>query len=758
MKKIFVSLLLLLSFNISFADVEDTSIIDELDKNTQDTIEEMNEDFSLKSFESCQDFEDVMWNYIKTYWENNKSRYGYPYIDWMYKSIDFVETDVMFDMEVEESAVANEVTWMGGWDTDDYSETNVQVEWVDESDIVKTDWKYIYYYNDEYDYVYIIEAWTLDIIKKIKLPTNFYSPVLYISDNRLVIVSSGYSNATYSWYRFYRNTKTYVIVYDTTDIENLVLSKLYLVDWNLSKSRLIWDYLYVISNTSFNIPYYTFAEDKDIDINVNNMIPKSIELTKNIEDTSKNLEVWWKKLPYSLKAWNVASCNEIEYVLPDEETLKKYDFSPSYNIISTINIKDSNEDVTKKIIAWSNTEIHMSLENLYLTSYLYRSYDFNCSRWSYCIVPWYPRGQNTLIHQISVDANDLEYQNSSIVPWTPLNQYSMDENDGKFRIITQSNYPELATNLYILNAEDLELHWMLGSIEPGEQFKSSRFIWDKLFLVTFERIDPLFVISMSDGQNPKILWELKIPWYSTYLHPYDENHLIWIWYDTVENKWWGTINSWVKIDLYEINYDKKCGDDDLTEEEKEKCDSWDYKWIIVKQKYTKTFGENWSYSEALNNPRMFMWKSSENKLFIPMQLYKNSEDDMYDRIDFYQWLFTIKIDKDDWISELSRLSHIDFSGLEKERTEECAKYSDVWEEKCVELIWGWEYCKPVEYNYVPEYCYADSPIWQYIASKAWQYNSSYIKRALWIGDDTYAISNEKISVGDGDDYEFEEFE
>jgi len=70
MKKIL--LILILSFSItgvSFAaDVDDDSIIDELNKqNTQ----KLDVDFSLKSFDSCDSFEDVMEDYLKMYWENN---------------------------------------------------------------------------------------------------------------------------------------------------------------------------------------------------------------------------------------------------------------------------------------------------------------------------------------------------------------------------------------------------------------------------------------------------------------------------------------------------------------------------------------------------------------------------------------------------------------------------------------------------------------------------------------------------------------
>lgn len=61
---------------------------------------------------------------------------------------------------------------------------------------------------------------------------------------------------------------------------------------------------------------------------------------------------------------------------------------------------------------------------------------------------------------------------------------------------------------------------MLMNIEPGEEFKSSRYIGDKLYLVTFERTDPLFVIDLENIRKPKIIGKLKIPGFSSYLHPY----------------------------------------------------------------------------------------------------------------------------------------------------------------------------------------------------------------------------------------------
>lgn len=751
MKKIlFLFILFIFSFGtLNAASIEDTSIIDELAKNE---VKELDFNFNLKTFESCDNLENVMSDYIKNYWKNNRDTFRWwpIYFNDVLGGKPSMSEWVVSDSVQSKDAMAPtnpELIW---WK--DYSETNVQVAWVDESDIVKTDWNYIYYYSETDKYVYIVEADWLKIIKKIKIPENFYSPILYIWKNRLTILSSGYSNVDYTnrWYWINRNAKTYTMVFDTTIIDSPKLTKLYISDWDLVKSRKIGDLLYVISNNSFNIPYYNFNTLGDIQIDSSFIIPKAIELTKTTDVSKQNLEIKWQKLAYNLKSWNVAKCNEIEYVLPDNDTLNKYGFSPSYNIISVINTQNTQDEVKTKVIAWDNAEIHMSLDNLYLTSNIYKTYNYSCPRWAYCFMPWYPRWENTLVHKINILWNTLKYQSSTIIPWSPLTQYSMDEFETNFRILTTTNTwswnnTEKHTDLYILD-KDLKLKWSLNNLWSWENFQSSRYIGNKLFLVTFKQIDPLFAIDLSDATKPKILWELKIPWYSTYLHPYDENHLIGLGYDTKVNQWGWTVNNWIKVDLYEVDYNKKCWDSNLTADEVTNCASGVYKWIIVKQIHSLTLWENWSYSEALNNPRMFMWKDADKTLFLPVTLYKNSPTDQYTNIDFFQWLVTLKIDKTLGIKEKFRITHIDTSNAETERTIECAKYTkDTTENKCVDLIgWG-QYCWAATYTYVPKYCYTNSPIWEYIASQSWNYQKSFIKRALWIWDNTYAISDDKIS-------------
>jgi inhibitor of cysteine peptidase len=96
--------------------------------------------------------------------------------------------------------------------------------------------------------------------------------------------------------------------------------------------------------------------------------------------------------------------------------MKKFNFNPSYNIISIIDTKNTSKEVKTKVIAGSNSEIYMSLNNLYLTSSMYQTYDFKCSSRFRCFAPWYPRGTNTLVHKLNIDGSNLKYQDSTIIP------------------------------------------------------------------------------------------------------------------------------------------------------------------------------------------------------------------------------------------------------------------------------------------------------------------------------------------------------
>jgi len=146
--------------------------------------------------------------------------------------------------------------------------------------------------------------------------------------------------------------------------------------------------------------------------------------------------------------------------------------------------------------------------------------------------------RKTIIHKISIDKDKIEYVAKGTVPGRLLNQFSMDEKGDRFRVATTNEiYTQYkgtirSNAVYVLD-EQLKIVGELEEIASDESIFSTRFIGDRLYMVTFQQIDPFFVIDLS-SDTPKILGELKIPGFSNYLHPYDEEHIIGVGRDTKE--------------------------------------------------------------------------------------------------------------------------------------------------------------------------------------------------------------------------------
>ena len=746
MKKFFVMLLFaFLFFNSAFAEVVDDSISKELEKWKTKPADSQTIDFQMKTYSSCEDIDSVINKYIDLYMKNHKRN------NWWWDWVVPLASEKSYTSDASASMSSEKASSWSRLSSNDFSKTNTQVAWVDESEIVKTDGKYIYYYSEKDDprlsstysrerYIYILSLDRKSIVKKIKIPEKISSVEFYLSNGKLVVLWNIYSDNFFPKRSYYYSWQsTYVIVYDVSNLEKLKLEKFYTIDWRYSESRLIWDKLYVISWNDFHFPYWNLRSEK---FSVLGSIPKKIDV--NLNSSNK----------YSVKQSFSWDCRNIEFILPDEKYFSEQSFSLDYNIVSVIDVKNPSKEVQTKIIASNSQNIFMSEKNLYLTSHMYYSRPFSCI-WIDCVFSSYDSKENTLVNKFWLTDWIIKYKKSALLDWRPLTQYSMDEDkDWNFRILTQkeswSNNQETYTNLYVLNP-DLKLVWKLQELGKKEQFKASRYIWDKLFLVTFERTDPLFVIDLKDSKNPKVLWELKIPWYSTYLHPYDENHLIWLGYDTKENKYWWIQNNWIKLDLYQINYDKKCWDKNLTKEEQEKCDKWEYKWIIAKQLFSKSFWESWSYSEALNNPRMFMWNSAKNKLFLPVSLRNNrfDEDSKQENEQTpFIGLLALTINKNTWIKEDFRVSNIDMNKVNEKIKENCKKYETKSEKTCKTLRSGKEICWYQNIWNVPEYCFAWSSVWTYLDNNSWEFINSTVNRALWIGENFYSLSPDRIKAND----------
>ena len=203
-------------------------------------------------------------------------------------------------------------------------------------------------------------------------------------------------------------------------------------------------------------------------------------------------------------------------------------YCPIFTIITALNLKDDGaEPVYKAFLFGAARTIYVSHRNLYF------------------VVPRYVRLKRngfllwkSEVHRVRIEGGKIRYEASGEVPGIVLNQFSMDEYEGYFRIattipaVTRTEGSTPMNNLYILDM-DLEIVGKLEGLAPGETIYSARFMSDRCYLVTFRKVDPFFVIDLKDPERPKVLGYLKITGYSNYLHPYGENYIIGIGRETV---------------------------------------------------------------------------------------------------------------------------------------------------------------------------------------------------------------------------------
>jgi inhibitor of cysteine peptidase len=126
------------------------------------------------------------------------------------------------------------------------------------------------------------------------------------------------------------------------------------------------------------------------------------------------------------------------------------------------------------------------------------------------------------------DSPTVEAGATGTVPGQPLNQFSLDERDGRLRIATTvggAMGTDSENDLYVLD-ESLEETGSVQGMGITERIYSVRYVGDEAYIVTFRRIDPFHVVDLSDPENPTVEGELKLPGFSSYLHPLSEDRVL----------------------------------------------------------------------------------------------------------------------------------------------------------------------------------------------------------------------------------------
>ncbi|HQJ38073.1 MAG TPA: beta-propeller domain-containing protein, partial [Bacillota bacterium] len=404
----------------------------------------------------------------------------------------------------------------------DYSTTNVQVEGVDEADIVKTDGKYLYQVNN--NRIVVAEIYPSDKMKITKIigleEENIYPMELYLDDKYLILIGAsnnsipvyrpGQNSIMPEYYPHYSNETVKLMAYDITDKSNIKKIREIELEGSYLSSRKIGSKLYLVSNKRFN--YRRILDNAEVND------------TPSYRDTA-------------LKE---------EFINIDHGKIGYFPGSvePNYMIVAGVNFDLPKEGVNVSTYLGSGESIYASAQNLYVavTRHNIINWDVRNPIIQDSAAPKKVEKVNdreTVIYRFALNNGKLDYTGKGSVPGSILNQFSMDEDKGYFRIATTKGnlFGEgediSKNNMYVLDP-DMNTCGSIEDIAPGERIYSVRFMGDRAYMVTFKKVDPLFVIDLKDPKNPAILGALKIPGYSDYLHPYDENHIIGFGKDTIE--------------------------------------------------------------------------------------------------------------------------------------------------------------------------------------------------------------------------------
>lgn len=424
----------------------------------------------------------------------------------------------------------------------EFSTTNVQVKQVDEADIIKTDGENIYVVSG--NCMHIIRAYpsqNAEVLSSYQFNGN--PEALYSNDGKVVLIARDYGTRPYvecapaacHGYNGY-GQRTLVYIFSVRDPKNPVLIRQLDIDGYYSSSRMIGTRIYFVTSSGVQVPVEDLQLPAIRDDHGGTMTPPVYALNR---------------------------------------TSREFAFST----IGSLDISAMEPVAGKTFLIGTAGTVYVSPSTLFIA------------------VPdtsFSSGAAFTTIYSFAIDNGKITYLAGGKVDGLLLSQYSLDEYEGYLRVATSidasvNRWSSLTSNKVTVLDKNLKTIGTLSGIAPNERIYAARFMGDRLYLVTFRETDPFFVIGLSDPARPKILGELKIPGYSSYLHPYDATHIIGIGKDSLSGP--------VKIALFDV------------------ADMNDPRLIS-----SQSLGGEGSSSPVLSDPKAFLFDKERDILVLPLHL------------------------------------------------------------------------------------------------------------------------------------------
>ena len=574
----------------------------------------------LLRFSSCPDLKD----HVAEAWTENlvRSRYGGYYGGWL-------EGD---DSDGQDPAPNEE-------GPSDYSDTNVQEVGVDEPDLVKTDGEYIYV--AQRGELTIVDSWPPEETSKVaSLELEEADPFsMFLLDDRVLLYSQAWNPFGDAGDDHRSGYGTRMTLIDVSDPSAPTVLRETVVEGWFVNARRIDDDVYTVVDAWMGLPWALWDHVWDEDLGLPEMDWNADEeVQEATRDEAREI------LAPIVEAW-VAAMDAEEDLLPRQTEAVAGQLGDPEPLMGCTDLYRPAELSSPSVLS----VVHMDMatgqagSELSATGLMSEGWTVYASRTSLYVAQsswwwWWGWGDldlRTHIHKFDLGGSRTDYAGSGAVPGWILNQFSMSEYDGHLRVATtdvdwwwgtgaeQGELP--ANNVFVLEQQGVEMPVIgqVRGIAPEEQIRAVRFLGDRGFVVTFQQIDPLFTIDLSNPRAPVVVGELEIPGFSAYLHPLDEDHLLAIGMD-------GTMDGQITglaVSLFDVS---------------------DFANPTLADKWTLE-SDDWSWSEALWNHHAFTFH--RDVLSFPAYVYEGDQG--------FSGLIAIGVDTEEGLTELGRVDHAD---------------------------------------------------------------------------------------------------
>jgi uncharacterized secreted protein with C-terminal beta-propeller domain len=425
---------------------------------------------------------------------------------------------------------------------------------------------------------------------------------LYTQDDQLVSISSsgwwGIYGDSFARVSNWEGQTTALDIYDISDITAPTPQMQIEFQGGFVNSRKKGDTIYLVARHTPNIDGFDYYPMEEA-ISENETLLDEL----SIEDILPKVSVNGVE---SL----LVDANECLITDPDNELSTADTGHPTLTLLIAVNIVD--QSIANATCYLEPTDgIYVSENAIYLTQVDYRD-----------------AASRTLIHSYEL-SEDLTYQGSGVAEGSLyLNgdrDFRINEYEGHLRIVTterthdSSDSVDHRLSILKLNTQELEME-LVATLpnedrpeaigKPNEDLYGVRFMGDTAYLVTFERIDPLYVLDLSTPTDPVIAGELMVTGFSDFLHPVSDQLLMGLGQDE---------NGLTKLELFNVeNMSSPYSLGTVT--------------LGIEDGLISPDSLNWSYSEARYNRHAFTYQvisDTQDRFLVPAALSFYNEQSGY---------------------------------------------------------------------------------------------------------------------------------